>query len=555
MIAKRNAKKGSALITTVMVALLVCALVGTMLSLALWDKTLAKSAEREVNKQNQLDMLTDLFLKYGTKPVDTFGYSIEVFHYEDGSSTMTVRLKEDSPLCTMLVTQRNGEIIERYYDVPFEHTETTINRTIGIHNLTDTKPYLRLSIPKNKLTGNGPFRVYGQIKLERALGIGNKPVRAFVNTGVDGKNDKTVMNLTANTDGWANLHNPDGSALQIDSPTDEPISSLEFIIGLDNTSGELAVADLVIVNSQNIICYSLANDPYINGIGNVPTIQGDYHMWRAHGRVSKDTIFPIVTRSDNYVPKRMISIRQENDKNAGEACVALYKSALRDAKRTGEGWYYLTGRIRVNVTGYTELCTKAAEWPTGMLLDVSGAYDHDNNPATPDVGPYVSPTLLQEGVFHYQSGCWSPILTRDAGYFKFYISNSCERSGEDYIKFTLWAAKGSYDIADIRVYKMNGSTPNPSTDTPVYNMEEDKTVTSKSSLPNCALGGETKINDYWSIHWLEHEDYIKEEIIGREGSWTVQTAENPKDVSHDKVTDYALPVFPNKVGETYDPKK
>jgi len=553
MIAKRNTKKGSALITTVMVALLVCALVGTMLSLALWDKNLAKTAEKEVTKQNQLDMLTDVFLKYGVKPENTFGYSIEVFYFEDGSSTMTVRAKETSPLCTMLVSQHNGEIIERYYDVPYEHTETVCNRTIGIHNETDAKPYLKLSVPKSEVSANGPFYVYGRIKLERAVGIGSNPVRAFVNMGINGSGDKTVMTLTANTDGWANLHNEDGSPLKFDSV---PSKSLDFLFGMDNTSGELAVADLVIVNSKNIVCYSLANDPYINGIGNVPSIQGSYHWWEACGRNSKNTTYPIVTRSDNYVPKRMISIHQDNDKNAGEACVALYKSALRDAKGTGEGWYYLTGRVRINVTGYTELCEKVAgEWPTGMLLDISGDYDHDNNEATPEVGPYVSADKLQAGVFHYKSGCWSPILTQDANYFKFYISNNCERSGEDYIKFTLWAAKGTYDIADIRVYKMNGSTPNPDSDTPVYNMETDDSVTKNTSMPNCALGGETKINDFWSIHWLPHKTYIQNGTIGTSGSWTVQTAANPKDISHNKVTDYSLPVFPNKKGDTYDPKK
>ena len=47
-ISKRNRKKGSALITTVLVAVLVCAMVTLMLSLSLYGQSLAKAGSVQV---------------------------------------------------------------------------------------------------------------------------------------------------------------------------------------------------------------------------------------------------------------------------------------------------------------------------------------------------------------------------------------------------------------------------------------------------------------------------------------------------------------------------
>ena len=60
-ISKRNRKKGSALITTVLVAVLVCAMVTLMLSLSLYGQSLAKAGSVQVVLQDRLDMLTSLF--------------------------------------------------------------------------------------------------------------------------------------------------------------------------------------------------------------------------------------------------------------------------------------------------------------------------------------------------------------------------------------------------------------------------------------------------------------------------------------------------------------
>ena len=177
-------------------------------------QSMSKTAERLVTRQNRLDMLTDLFLEYNHVPDQNFGYDIKVYYFEDGSSTMTVRQKETSVLCDMIVEQREGELIARYYDAPYFHTESVTNRTIGIHNEEDNKPYLKLRIPKSDLPSGNTFYVYGKIKLERAMGKGSSNVRAFVNVGVNGSNDRTVMTLDANTNGWIDLQTSDGQPLQ-----------------------------------------------------------------------------------------------------------------------------------------------------------------------------------------------------------------------------------------------------------------------------------------------------------------------------------------------------
>ncbi len=552
MMNKRRAKKGSALITTVMVVLLVCALIGTMLSLSLWAKTLSKGREKSLTRQNQLDMLTDMFLKYGMEPSDTFGYFIDVFYYEDGTSVMTVRAKEDNVLCDMVVEQLNGELISRYYDIPYEHTENKTIRTIGIHNETDANPHLKLTVPKSMVSANGPFYVYGKIKLERAVGIGSSNVRAYVNMSTNGGAQKTVMALTANTDGWVNLHGTDGTPLKFDSV---PSTSLDFLIGLDKTSGDLILSNLVIVNSKGNVCYSLANDPHLNGVGDLRTTS--LSKWTRHSNTTYTTTYPVVTQDpDNYVPQRVLSLSQPNYRCHGEPFLALYKSALRD--KSGAGFYYITGRFRTGNITRAELCDKAGDAPTAMFLDVHGSYDHDNNDATPNfTSTYPAGVSVSDGAYFASSGCWTPLLDQNGNYLKFYVPANCERIGEDYIKFTLWAAQGSFDLADIRVYKLSGqnATPNPSSDTLVYNMETDTTLTNQT-YDGCELGGETKINGVWSAHWLSYArnpSYAnKLDYTQYPGDFKIYSIVNPKTVSHNKAADYDLFQFSNEiVGQPY----
>lgn len=554
---KRNCKKGSAMVTTILVILLVCALVATMLTLSMYDTSLAKVTDINATRMNQLDMLTDLFLKYNTVPSKDFGFHINVYYYENGNSTMTVRMKESSTLCEMIVEQRNGELIKRIYNAPYYHTESVCNRTIGIHNEVDAKPMLTLTLPKSMVSANGPFYIYGKIKLERAIHNDGGTPRVFVNLQVDNKGDYTVMTLNDNTDGWVNLQKEDGTPLKFDKV---PSTSLKLIVGMDNTSGDVTISDLVVVNNKGTVCYSLANDATLNAVGDVRAILSNNKRWSRPNNNHYTTEYPISTQDpDNYLPKRVLSLNQPNYVCNGETFIALYKSTLRDVPNGGAGYYYITGRVRTTITGRAELCDKAGDSPTAMLLDVHGYYDHDNDELTPDFcSAYPSGTTTNDSVFYATSGCWSPLLNRDGGYYKFYVPADCERSGEDYIKFTLWAAMGSFDVADIRVYKLpnQSATPNPSSDICVYNMEADNSL-SDATFPNCDMGGERKINDFWSIHWLSYQknaayadklDYTK-----YPGDFTVSSIVNPIAVNH-LIKHYVLPVFPNKIGQTYKPQ-
>jgi hypothetical protein len=111
-------------------------------------------------------------------------------------------------------------------------------------------------------------------------------------------------------------------------------------------------------------------------------------------------------------------------------------------------------------------------------------------------------------------------------------------------------------VADVRVYKLSSqnATPNPATDTLVYNMEDDSTL-GNTTYAGCDLGGETKINDFWSAHWLSYQknsNYAdKLDYTQHPGSFNITSIVNPIDVTHDKAKDYDLFQFPNKVGSTY----
>lgn len=564
MMKTQNRKKGSAMITTILVMLLVCVLVTIMLTLSMYSQSMSKTAERLATRQNRLDMLTDLFLEYNHVPNENFGYSINVYYFEDGSSTMTVRQKETSVLCDMIVEQRDGEIIARYYDAPYFHTESVTNRTIGIHNEQDNNPHLKLTIPKSDLPSGNTFYVYGKIKLERATRSGGTP-RAYVNLSVNGGHQTTVMTLNGNTNGWVNLQTADGKPLTVKNPS----SSLDFIFGLDKTKGELTVCDLVVVDSQNKVRYSLSNDTFLNGAGDVRHINkntsfyaASNYKWSANYNTTYKytTAFPIVTRDPgSYMPKRMLQVDQYNYICDGETSLCLYKYGIKQANGGAGGFFYITGRVRVNITGKAEVCDKAGDYPVGQFHDVHSQYDRSPDPNITDyyTSTYPSGVSTSQSLSFYTTGSWIPLLCQDGSYYKFYVPNDCEKLGEDYLKFTLWAAQGTFEIADIRIYKttQNG-TPNPATDTCVYNMETDSSLTN-TSYNNCPLGDERQISDYWRLHWFNYSknpNYIgKVDQDGQIGEWKLHSVVNPLTVNHDKAKDYKLPVFANKVGSTYQP--
>ena len=115
----RNRQKGSALITTVLVAVLVCAMIVLMMSLSLYGQSLAKAERSSVIRQDQLDMLAALFLEFGVEPAEDFGYDVEVTYFDGGHSVMTVRNKPSDDVCVMLVECVDGKIIKQLYNVSY----------------------------------------------------------------------------------------------------------------------------------------------------------------------------------------------------------------------------------------------------------------------------------------------------------------------------------------------------------------------------------------------------------------------------------------------------
>lgn len=167
-ISKRNRKKGSALITTVLVAVLVCAMVTLMLSLSLYGQSLAKAGGVQVVLQDRLDMLTSLFLEFGVEPVEDFGYDIQVRQLDSGRSLMVVRNADDDENCVMLVERDDGKLVKRLYNVYYPYFDYTPNRTVSVRTELDINPTMRLHLDKEDYATGGPFSVYGKWKLARA---------------------------------------------------------------------------------------------------------------------------------------------------------------------------------------------------------------------------------------------------------------------------------------------------------------------------------------------------------------------------------------------------
>ncbi len=115
---KRNCQKGSALITTVLVAVLVCALIVLMMSLSLYGQSLAKASRSSVIRQDRLDLLSALFLEFGVEPAEDFGYDLEIQYFNGGFSVMTVRDNPQDDVCVMLLERdAEGRVIRHLYNV------------------------------------------------------------------------------------------------------------------------------------------------------------------------------------------------------------------------------------------------------------------------------------------------------------------------------------------------------------------------------------------------------------------------------------------------------
>ena len=194
--------------------------------------------------------------------------------------------------------------------------------------------------------GDGPFYLVGKMKL----------------TGFEGEKAVVLVNgaekiaLTADTDGWVDLKDASGNYLSLDMSAVDFVTSIR--VALSSASGEFSVADLRIVDKDNNIVYSLANDTYLYGLSDLSKAKTqykafinedfdadglDYGGWRVDGKGQ----FNVLSKNDEYVPNKVLTMIVDEEHKA-ENPLFIFCNAYSDAELWENGPFTITGKLRVD---------------------------------------------------------------------------------------------------------------------------------------------------------------------------------------------------------------
>ena len=161
--------------------------------------------------------------------------------------------------------------------------------------------------------------------------------------------------LTADTDGWVDIKDADGNYLSLD------MSNVEFMDGiavaLSSANGEFAIADLRIVDKDNNIVYSLANDTYLYGLSDLTKVKTQYKAfidddfndaglgyagWKFDGKGK----FNVLTKNDEYVPNKVLTMIVDEEHKAENPAIIFCNAYAPELFENGP--YTITGKLRVD---------------------------------------------------------------------------------------------------------------------------------------------------------------------------------------------------------------
>lgn len=223
------------------------------------------------------------------------------------------------------------------------------NRTMSI-NSTSGSPSVGMDLKKAALNGTAPYYIYGKVKLENAAATASGGHAILKMYYKDTSTEITIGKLTADTDGWVTFSELYGQNVSLKA------ENMQFAFHMNNMKGRLTVADVVIADKNGKIIYSMANDTTLYGIGDIRNVNNvnKNSSWAIYG--SGSATFPIITRGDSrYIPNRILKMTVKPGYTGGDA------SFLIDEGKFSKGvTYYVTGRIRANVTGKTSASTAAS---------------------------------------------------------------------------------------------------------------------------------------------------------------------------------------------------
>lgn len=192
---------------------------------------------------------------------------------------------------------------------------------------------------------DGPFYLVGKMKL-----TGFEGEKALISV----KGAEKIA-LTADTDGWVDIKDADGNYLSLD------MSNVEFMDGiavaLSSANGEFAIADLRIVDKDNNIVYSLANDTYLYGLSDLTKVKTQYKAfidddfndaglgyagWKFDGKGK----FNVLTKNDEYVPNKVLTMIVDEEHKAENPAIIFCNAYAPELFENGP--YTITGKLRVD---------------------------------------------------------------------------------------------------------------------------------------------------------------------------------------------------------------
>ena len=239
---------------------------------------------------------------------------------------------------------------------PGTDPEYEFNRSITVSGKGNINPVVRLGLMSDDYGAeSGPYTLVGKIKLAGFEALEGGTAQALVHISYDNGGEITLdeaLSLTANTDGWIDLKKADGSYITFDKIDD----IANIIFGLLYAKGDLSIADLRIVDKENNIVYSMANDPTLYGKTSMKKIAGS-SMWSSADYTMTDKTIPasdfvIQTKATPYTPNKIVTMKVDPENPAVNPLLILMnaddKSLMDVAPLT------ITGKIRVDNMGQIE---------------------------------------------------------------------------------------------------------------------------------------------------------------------------------------------------------
>ena len=313
------------------------------------------------------------------------------------------------------------------------------NRTISIVSTSNENPTMRLGLMYDNFE-DGPYYLLGKVKVDGLTAqAGGETPESYVEFQYSEGMIRKMVSFTEDTGGWMDLTDADGNLLSFDSLSKET-GDLTIHFGNLFAKGTFSVADLRIVTADGEIVYSMANDPYLYGKGDMRSVKPGVCMWSAsdYGAAeTHDTSFPIRTKGDDeYIPNRVITI--EVPEGSGTVNPVLGIMQNNSLFTPGET-YTVTGRIKVELGTEIEAAGESAN------ASVAG-------------GNYGT------------TGGWVNLQKDDGSPVTFIgLAEDTER-----LTFLLWYTNGTFSIADLRILDSEGNV--------VYDMATDPILDEDTEL-------------------------------------------------------------------------